>query len=159
VLPQDPAIDDEQGDPEKYAELGFRYKDAVDAGAVVLKNGVKPTLFKIMPIESKQRRIVASFDNDTSSVIERADFLIRAGLLEINPWQVQADDGTTREESFKLERKDYGRHGTCCKLEEVEKLPLKIEHIITLANMIWKISETDPTGPQPSEPPSGPTKP
>jgi hypothetical protein len=158
ALPVDPAIDQDKSDPDKYAQLGFDYKQALKDGAIVLKNGGKPTLFKIMPIESKQRRVVASFHDDNESAIERADYLLRAGLLAIKDWQVYKLNGDVDEKHWELERRDYNRHGTCCSLEDAQNLPLRMTHVIMLANMIWKVSETDPFEQTPSEPQSGHTE-
>jgi hypothetical protein len=157
ALPADPAID--KYNAKECEKLGFNFHECVKAGHITLHEGQTCTLFKIMPVETKQRRVLAAFPEGQDGMIERADYALRAGLLAVKGWQVQSDDGDIVEQEWTLERKDYGRHGTCCSLEAIQGLPLHMGHVVTLAGMVWQISEAGPFVSPPSEPPHGPTEP
>lgn len=141
VLPDDPAVDEKASDAVKYRESLF-------ADGLVLREGVKPTRWQVQPLTIRQKRWCLGSD-------DRVDAIVRCGLLAVDGYVIEAEDGTITSPR-PPDRKDRGGDvGVASSKEWLDEFPLHTSDAIALAGMILAITEPDPLSCRPSGGPSG----
>ena len=134
VLPYDPALDDIKSDFDGYRESLF------DIGKVVVRPGEQPSRFKISPLTEKQKRVARAHDTGSH---EFAELVFRCGILEVDNYPVQSDDGSTVDPS-PPDRLDRGALGESATVEWLNSSRIAHSDIEVLAAMIWRLSEARP---------------
>ena len=146
VLFSDPAIDENKSNPEAYRDAMFDFA----AGHVAIKQGEKPTLWRISGLTEAQKRAAQGFE---VGGCEWADFVFRCGIHGIKNYLVM--DGDSEREPSPPDRKDRGLLGQLASEEWLHGSGLALADIQSVAMMIWALSEARVPLSRQSKPPAG----
>lgn len=146
VLATDEALDSEKSDVKAYQDALFDFS----SGHMVVRDGMKPTVFRVGPLTEAQKRTAKGLDQSSP---EWSDYVFRCGIYDVKNYLVI--NGESESEVTTPDRKDRPGIGEMASIEWLEQSKIALTDIETVAMIAWIISEARPPLSRLSGPPAG----